>query len=130
MAGALLAAIAIAAIAWSGYRVTSAMNHGALKAAVAMCMDRQHLLLREADRVPQRVVDQVLTLQIWYHHARMRKRWLPDTILLKSSRIGWQVFWSREERRQLYKGIEPRLRPCPEAIELYRELQAAKRSAR
>jgi hypothetical protein len=128
MPALLFAALIIAAVAWSGYRVTSAMNHGALKSAIVMCMDQRHLLQREENRVPQKVMDHVLILQIWFHHARMRGRKLPDSILLKSSRIGWQTFWSDEERQQLYTGIEPRMRPCPNAIDLYRKLQAAKRN--
>jgi hypothetical protein len=120
-------AAVIILVSWSGYRVSSAMNHGALRMAVAMCMDERHLILRERKQVPQRIIDQVLARQILAHYQRYRKRRLSDGAVLLSSRIGWQTFWSADDRRGIYDDLERRMRPCPSAVELYRQLQANRR---
>lgn len=108
-------------VSWSGYRMTSAMNHGALKAKVAMCLD-----FREAGQVPQQITDQLLTRQIAAHYLRHRKRQLPYSLLLLSSQTGWQAFWSPDERRQIYMNLERRIPPCPAALIRFLEIQATK----
>lgn len=111
--------LAVVLVSWSGYRVTSAMNYGALRMPVAMCLDARHLELRRADKVPQKIVDQVLTRQIVTHYRRYKKRILPHSLQMLSSHIGWQTFWSADSRRRLYDDIERRMRPCPGAMKRY-----------
>jgi uncharacterized membrane protein (Fun14 family) len=123
----LAVTIVTISVCWSGYRVTSAINHGALRAQVAMCMDVRHLNLREAGLVPQRIIDKALTQQIAAHYLRYRKRVLPYSALLLSSQTGWTTFWSVEERRQIYTELERRMPPCPAARARFLEIQAGKR---
>jgi hypothetical protein len=122
----LLITVFTAVVCWSGYRVTSAMNYGALRAKVIICIDARHMALRDSGKVPQNTVDNVLARQIWAHYYFNPKRKLPHHILLLSSDIGWQTFWSPDERRQIYESLERRMRPCPGALKRFRELQSAK----
>jgi hypothetical protein len=119
----LLIAVVTIAICWSGYRVTSAMNHGALRARVATCLDVRHLELREAGRVSQKIVDHVLSRQIAAHYFQYPKRRLPYSLMLLSSQTGWQTFWSPDERRQMYLSLERRMPPCPSALQRFLEIQ-------
>jgi hypothetical protein len=123
---ALLISFALILVAWCGWRVTTAMNHGALTYRAAMCLDVQHLADRDADAVPQSKMDEVLTWQIVGHYYRYRKRIVPDSMVILSSQIGWRTFWSADSRRRMYKTVERRMRPCPGAMKRYRAMRDKK----
>jgi hypothetical protein len=118
---ALIISFALVLVAWCGWRVTTAMNHGALIFRPAMCFDARHLAFKNDDLVPQKLVDHVLTSQITQHYRRYKKRILPDSIVMLTNQIGWQIFWSADSRRRMYATIERRMRPCPGAMKCYLE---------
>jgi hypothetical protein len=115
-------------VCWSGYRVTSAINHGALRAVVHLCSDARHLVQRKSGQVPQKMVDRVLARQIWGFYYNNPKRKLSHHIILQSSWIGWETFWSPDDRRQIYLTLERRMRPCPGAIKHFREWESNRRA--
>ncbi len=109
--------------------MTSAINYGALRAKVAVCLDVRHISHIERGYVPQGTVDNVLTRQIWAHYYNNPKRRLPHHFLLASSGIGWWTFWSTDDRRSIYQDMERRMPPCPDAVTRYREMHASRKKA-
>jgi hypothetical protein len=122
---ALLVAILISAVSWSGYRVNSAIIHGALRAKVEQCIDARHMALRDNKHVPQPLIDNVLARQVQAYYHDNPQRSLQHHILRASSDVGWRSFWSVDDRREIYQRIERRMRPCPGATRRYQQSKVA-----
>jgi hypothetical protein len=100
---------------WCGLRVSTAISKGALDRPV-VCFDFRHLQQEVKGKVALRNVDYVLRTQVWAYYYDMKGRRLSHHLIVASAHWGWQLFWSEESRRDHYRTIARKLKPCDHAL--------------